>query len=189
MLHVDSGHVGHHCQASPNLLFWMRQDLCSPNSTQTQPSAPPSVKITEICHHAQLVLKHLSPTFYFNYPFITETTTEKPGPLDSKARAVWRPRKACATLLCLHLHTRFSKLFWGSPISANGLKKQEYKCLSISWVNLMPQGPLWKTLQQLGNRIQTIYSQAEKQSHVKLQGVPRNLLSLMRTKRNLKRIP
>lgn len=37
------------------------------------------------------------------------------------------------------------------------------------------------------NRIKNIYSQAEKQSQIKLQGFPKNLFSMFRIKRNLKR--
>ena len=37
------------------------------------------------------------------------------------------------------------------------------------------------------NRIKNIYSQAEKQSQIKLQGVPKNLFSTFGIKRNLKR--
>lgn len=39
------------------------------------------------------------------------------------------------------------------------------------------------------NRIRNIYSQAEKQKSDKVQGVPENLLSVFRIKRNLKRVP
>lgn len=58
----------------------------------------------------------------------------------------------------------------------------------------VPSPPLcrffWKILQSESvNRIRNIYSQVEKQSQVKLQGVPKNLISMSRTKRNLKRAP
>lgn len=57
----------------------------------------------------------------------------------------------------------------------------------------VPSPPLccfWKILQSESvNRIRNIYSQVEKQSQVKLQGVPKNLISMSRTERNLKKAP
>ena len=87
------------------------------------------------------------------------------------------------------------KLFRESPVPDSGLGKQEsrkagYWSLLASALQV-PSPPLchfWKMLQpESDNRIKNIYSQAEKQSQIKLQGVPKNLFSTFGIKRNLKR--
>ena len=70
---------------------------------------------------------------------------------------------------------RYSLLDWGSYLLVIAQRFYEW-VLNFANFFFFPD-----------NRIKNIYSQAEKQSQIKLQGVPKNLLSMFRIKRNLKR--